>query len=257
VRAGSSLEPVSAISDCRRVMHCDGDVDMRVNSPSVGFWGLLSSNEQADLQKLGLTSDFRPGAILCNEGDPATHLYVLMAGWVKILSVTSDGQELVLALRGHGDIVGELAGQATGYRTATVQAIDLVHALTVGYDRFSSFLDSNPGAAHSYRRVVTQRWSDSAAMLRRRSVTNGSQRLAALLLELARQHGSVADGGSDVVMLLSQGELASLAGTSRASVTRALSNWRNRGIIRTGQKHLTITDPASLRQIADQQTYPA
>ena len=238
-------------------MHCDGDVDMRVNSPPMGFWGLLSGREQADLQKLGLTMDFSPGAILCNEGDPATHLYVLMDGWVKIFSVTSHGQELVLALRGHGDIVGELAGEATGYRAAAVQAVDLVHALTVGYDRFSSFLDSNPGAAHAYQRVVTQRWTDSAAMLRRRSVTNGSQRLAALLLELAGKHGSVTDGGSDVVMPLSQEELASLAGTSRATVTRALSNWRSRGIIRTGQKRFTITDPASLRQIADQQTYPA
>jgi CRP/FNR family transcriptional regulator, cyclic AMP receptor protein len=81
---------------------------------------------------------------MCQEGDPATHLYVLMVGWVKILSVTSHGQERVLALRGNGDIVGELAGEMTGHRTATLQAIDAVHALIVRYDRFSSFLDSNP-----------------------------------------------------------------------------------------------------------------
>lgn len=228
------------------------DVDMRVNSPSVGFWGLLTDREQAGLLELGSTVDFPPGAILCNEGDPAEHLYVLTAGWVKVLSVTSAGHELVLALRGHGDIVGELAGEATGYRTATVQAIDLVHALTVQHDRFSAFLDSHPGASHAYRRVVTQRWTDSAAMLRRRSATNGSQRLAALLIDLAGQHGSVTDGGSDVVFMpLSQEELASLAGTSRATVTRALSNWRSRGIIRTGQKRFTIADLASLRQIAE------
>jgi CRP-like cAMP-binding protein len=101
---------------------------------------------------------------------------------------------------------------------------------------------------------MTQRLSDTATMLRRHSVTSGAQRLAATLLELAGRHGSVAGGQIDVVMPLSQEELASLAGTSRATVTRAFRNWRDRGLIRTGQRRITITDPQSLRQIADKGT---
>jgi CRP-like cAMP-binding protein len=54
-------------------------------------------------------------------------------------------------------------------------------------------------------------------------------------------------------MTLTQEELASLTGASRATVTRALSNWRRRGIIRTGQRDITITDPGALRKIAGQQ----
>jgi len=49
-----------------------------------GFWGLLTGNEQAVLSALGLTRDFRPGVTMCHEGDPATHLYVLVAGFNKI-----------------------------------------------------------------------------------------------------------------------------------------------------------------------------
>jgi CRP/FNR family cyclic AMP-dependent transcriptional regulator len=191
---------------------------------------------------------------MCQEGDPATHLYVLIVGWVKILSVTSHGQERVLALRGNGDIVGELAGEMTGHRTATLQAIDAVHALIVRYDRFSSFLDSNPGAAHAYRRVMTQRWGDAADLLRKHPLTSGAQRLASVLLELAERHGMITEGRIDVVMPLSQEDLASLAGTSRATVTRAFRNWRDRGFVSTGQKHITITDLPRLRQIADLRT---
>jgi CRP-like cAMP-binding protein len=54
--------------------------------------------------------------------------------------------------------------------------------------------------------------------------------------------------GLEVVLPLSKDELASLAGTSRATVTRALSNWRKRGFIRTGQRHFTIIDLPGLRQ---------
>jgi CRP/FNR family cyclic AMP-dependent transcriptional regulator len=135
-----------------------------------------------------------------------------------------------------------------------VQATDTVRSLIVGHDKFSSFLDSYPGASRAYRRVVTQRWSETAATLRRRSVTTGAQRLAFLLLDLAGKHGTGAAGGIYVAMPLSQEELASLAGTSRATVTRALGNWRQRGFIRTGQRRITITDLGALRQIAGDHT---
>ena len=227
-------------------------MNMHETGSAQGFWALLSDDERAVLSDLGLTSVFPPGATMCVEGDPATHVFVLVDGRVKILSVTSDGHELVLALRGHGDMVGELAGETTGYRTATVQAIGTVHALIVGFEKFSSFLDSNPGADHAYRRMFAQRWSDTASLLRSRSVTNGAQRLARLLLDLAARHGIQTDRGVHVTMPLSQEELASLAGTSRATVTRALSNWRQRGFIRTGQRGLTIIDLGALRRIADQ-----
>ena len=111
---------------------------------------------------------------------------------------------MVLALRGYGGIVGEISGETAGYRTATIQAIDAVRALIVGYDRFSSFLDSNPGAAHAHRRVMTQRWSDAAMMLQIRAMTSGAQRLARLLLDLAGRHGEENDSEIHVAMPLSQ-----------------------------------------------------
>jgi CRP-like cAMP-binding protein len=191
---------------------------------------------------------------MCFEGEPATHVFVLVAGWVKVLSVTADGHEMVLALRGHGDIVGEVAGEITGRRNATIRSIDRVRALIVPYDRFTAFLDAYPGAAHAYRHVVTERWNDAETMLRKHPLTSGAQRLAGVVIKLAARHGRTIGGTIEVAMPLSQQELASLAGTSRATVTRALRNWRQRGYIRTGQRRLTITDLQSLRQIAGQRT---
>ena len=218
-----------------------------------GFWTLLSQDERDALSALGLPRDYTAGTTLCNEGDLATHLFILLAGWVKIFSTTKDGHEIVLALRGDKDIVGETAGETTGRRNATIQAIGKVRALIVPHDGFSSFLDANQGADRAYRRVVTQKFNDTDAILRSRTGTSGAQRLAGLLLDLAERHGSEVNGAIYVVMPLSQAELASLAGTSRATVTRALSNWRRRGLIRTGQRRITITDPEGLRKVAGRQ----
>jgi CRP-like cAMP-binding protein len=221
-------------------------MNLHGTGPAQGFWPLLSDDERTALAGLGRTTVYPPGAVMCVEGDPNTHVFVLVDGWVKIVGVTSDGHELTLALRGRGDTVGEVAGETTGYRNATVQAVGTVRALIVPYERFSSFLDAHDGADRAYRRMVTRRWNDAESMLRARSVTSGAQRLAGLLLELA-------DSELQTAMTLTQEELASLTGASRATVTRALSNWRRRGIIRTGQRDITITDLGALRKIAGQQ----
>ena len=165
-------------------------MNLHGTGPAQGFWAQLTDDERAVLTGLGRTAVYPPGAVMCVEGDPATHVFVLVNGWVKIVGVTSDGHELTLALRGRGDTVGEVAGETTGYRTATVQAIGTVRALVVPYDRFSAFLDAHDGADRAYRRMVTRRWNEAESRLRTRSVTSGAQRLAGLLLELADQRDS-------------------------------------------------------------------
>lgn len=219
-------------------------------SPRTGFWGLLSSTEQTALSAIGQMREFYPGAVMYAEGEPSTHVFVILVGWVKVNTVTRGGDEMLLALRGDGEIVGEVAGGTTGLREATIRAIGTVRTLIVAYDRFTAFLDANPGAAHAFRRVVTQRFQDADTSLRRHAVTTGAQRLAGLLLELAMRYGSDAGDTIDVAIPLSQEELASLAGTSRATVIRAFGAWRKRGIIRTERRRITITDPQALRQIA-------
>jgi CRP-like cAMP-binding protein len=230
-------------------------MSMHPSGPGEVFWNLLPFEEQRALRELGRDREYPPGAALCVEGEPANHAFILLDGWVKILAVSVDGHELILALRGAGDIVGEVAGETTGRRNATMQAIVTVHALIVQYDRLNSFLDAHPGGSRAYRHVMAYRWRESDAMLRLHAVTTGAQRLAALLLGLAdrldgRSPGLTAESVIMIALPLSQDELASLAGTSRATVARAFGEWRKRGLIRTGQRRVTLTDTPGLRRVA-------
>jgi CRP/FNR family transcriptional regulator, cyclic AMP receptor protein len=212
------------------------------------FWPLLGSVEQAALATLGRPHRSPAGAALCLEGEPSTHVFILISGWVKVLSASDEGRELLLALRGPGDIVGEIAGEVTGYRTATVRAAGPLQSLIIAADRFERFLDQHPAAAHTYRRAMAERRHAADEAQRGRALTNGSQRLARLLLDLT---GSATDRGGRAASAppLSQDELASLIGSSRATVTRALSQWRARGIIRTGPREIVVLDRTVLRHV--------
>jgi CRP-like cAMP-binding protein len=214
-----------------------------------GFWHRLSETDQGLLLKAGHLKNYRSGAVMCTEGEPATHVFILVTGWVKVMAVTRDGRELVLALRGQGDIIGEL-GEVSGYRTASVQAIDQVHSLLVPHARFDGFLAAHPDADRVYRRLITQRWGAANANLFSRSTTTAAQRLASQLLELAERHGIASAGRVDIEMPLSQEELASFVGMSRSTLARALESWRRRGFIQTSYRHITITNATGLGQIA-------
>lgn len=218
------------------------------------YWNLLNEAEQAALRELGQPGVFRPGDILCTEGEQATHVFVLLTGWVKITSAVAGGRELVLGLRGYGDIAGELAAESDGFRTATVKAIDSVHALIIPHEKFSRFLDSHQGAGRAYRAVITRRWGEAADMLRSRSVSSGPQRLAAFLIHLAERYGTQGNSGIAITIPLSQEEIASMVGVSRTTGTRALGNWRRRGLIRTSRHRLTITNITLLRRIAREES---
>src|ERR1700685_4392966 len=112
---------------CRHIRHFPTvTTKMQGMGSEQGFWTLLSEDERAALSDLGMRKDYPVGATLCLEGDPNTHVFILLRGWVKVLSATNEGHEIVLALRGEGDLVGETAGETTGRRNATIRAIDVV-----------------------------------------------------------------------------------------------------------------------------------
>lgn len=214
------------------------------------FWGQLGAWERAALTAVSRSRVFPAGSVLCTEGEPTTHVFVLIAGWVKCITVTSDGREILEALRSEGEVIGEIAGQVTGYRTATVQAVGPVDALIAGTKQFGDFLDAHPGAARAYRQSMAERHRAANEQQRAHALSNGARRLACLLLDLAEEQERADRGLITAPPPLSQDELASLIGASRSTITRALRDWRTRRIIGTDPRHVEILDRPRLLRIA-------
>jgi CRP-like cAMP-binding protein len=116
-------------------------VGLEARTPS--FWDLLTPAEQADLAAAANETTFRPGSVLCHEGQRADHVIVIRSGRIKVCVESPNGQQLI-AIRQAGDIVGERAALQVAERSATVTALETVTAHVVPTEDFAGFLQRHP-----------------------------------------------------------------------------------------------------------------
>jgi CRP-like cAMP-binding protein len=223
--------------------------------PGRGFWGTLDKAEQERLTDLGLLSSFAPGNVLLARSDCSGDVAILWSGLVKAVVRVADERQVVLALRGPGDIVGELAHIHGGHRSAAVVAVNQVEALIVPRDRFAETLRRNADAANSLRRLIVDRLCEADRdRLAAASMTVG-QRLARFVLKVARRHGEPVRHGLRIDQL-SQQDLAACIGAGPRTVAREMSDWRRRDIISTERRSVTVHEPAALNRIAGRNAPP-
>ena len=220
--------------------------------PADPFADTLDADGRRRFAALGRPRRYPGGATLFLEGDRGTTVLVVRSGRVKVRKETAEGHELVLALRGPGSLVGELAaldGGVVARRSATGIALGPVVAQVIPNADFVAFLEQHPRALLALTRIIIGRLHDAD----RRRAEFGSYdtlgRVARVLAELLRTSGPDADGEVRLEPKLSQHELAGLIGASRESVVRALGELRRRGLISTGRRQLVVRDVAGLAQL--------
>jgi CRP/FNR family transcriptional regulator, cyclic AMP receptor protein len=189
----------------------------------------------------GSVRRFEKGEILMRQGDPGSYVVIVAAGRVKVSRIDVDGNELLLAVRGVGDIVGELAVLGGAARSATVTA--LVPCITYVL------------AAATFLRIVRERHFEDILLryliARHRESDDARAELAGLPAKqrvgrVLVRFAAVA-GGEQPDLGLSQAELAAAAGVSRASMAAVLATLRQQGLVATRRRRLVICDLAKLR----------
>lgn len=122
----------------RNGMDSRGDEFTKVN-----FWDSLNLAERRAFASVAHERTFACGARLMREGEQADHVMLILSGWTRI-SVQENGGERVIAERGPGQLVGERGALRVNVRSATVIALETVHALVTKTEDFASFVSAHP-----------------------------------------------------------------------------------------------------------------
>jgi CRP/FNR family transcriptional regulator, cyclic AMP receptor protein len=203
------------------------------------------------LRGQGISRSFRRGAALFSEGDVADRVFLIEHGWVTLRTATPAGGDVILGLRGPGDVVGELSVLDGEPRTATALAVDDVDAVVVPARLMSAMLGREPELAGELLRLLAGRLRESDRQRREFAMLDSLGRVARRLLELAERFGEpTGDGGVRVDLPLSQEQLASWCGCSREATVKALRTLRQVANVTTGRRTITLRDPELLRRHA-------
>lgn len=185
---------------------------------------------------------FAKGEVIFHKDDPATHLFVIAAGSVKISIQDETGREVLVAVYRGGDVFGELALFDEGPRSATVTALTEALLYTLAGSDLFAVLDKNPKAMRALLARLTR-------IVRRLSGQVGDfvfldleSRVAKYLLDLTELTPEKRE------VDLTQEDLAALVGGTRAAVNRCLADLEKVAAIRVGRRHIEITNVEKLRQ---------
>lgn len=222
------------------------------------FADALSGAERAALAEVGTVRQYAAGQALLQQGQLLDRVFVVQRGRVKVIATAVDGTEVMLALRGAGELVGELAALEETEGGASVIALEPVIARQIVTAEFRRFLDRRPAAALALVRVLACRLRDADRQRVQYAATTVLERLAAVLVGLAERYGHPAgDHAVRIGLRLTRSELATMVAASPESVDRAWRTLRARGVVdRDERRHLVVRDVRALRAVGASEVRP-
>jgi CRP-like cAMP-binding protein len=192
------------------------------------------------------------GDLLYRQGEPPILVHVIRDGFVKLVSTSADGHEVLVGIAGPRDILGQaaLVRDATAY-LVTATALTPVGTAVWTREKATELAHQFPEV---HRRLDAQLIRNYEILLGRlHTVSEGRvpQRLARALRELGERHGErLPDGTIRLAPPLTRQDLAAVVGTTLFSASRLLADWEDRGIIRSARARISIVDLDALEELA-------
>jgi CRP/FNR family cyclic AMP-dependent transcriptional regulator len=171
-------------------------------------------------------------------GQPGEAVYVILQGSVKVSTIRPDGTEVILAVLGAGEVVGEMSLADSLGRSADVVTLEQSTFLWMDREAFRATVEEVPAMGRNLTQVLSRRLRLANTHSRMLSALDVPGRVAAQILALAREYGEPSpEGGTFIPIPLTQSDLAALIGGSRVRVNQALGHFRRHGAISVDPQH--------------------
>lgn len=182
------------------------------------------------------------GELLFLQGDPGHTCHIIERGKLRVFVLGEDGRELSVRILGPGEIVGEMALFDDQPRSASVEALEETHTLELHRDVFIQYVRDHPSLALSLLSGLSERLRKVTTDAEELASLTVSERLMRRLQRLSEWAGAPTRGGTRITLPLTQEELATLVGTSRESVNRALVRLRRDGRVELRDGWIVLSD---------------
>ena len=213
---------------------------------------LLARIGESDLKALVRRAESRslsPGQILFQRGDPGDGVFAVVTGHIKIFLEGTDGNEVVVAIRTTGDVLGELSLLDHHKRSASAAAMDKVQVMRISTEHFRDWLVVHPNAAIALLRELAQRVRETTDQVAEIAILSIDTRIARRLWMYFAESTPDATPKDGMKVRVNQSELASIVGITRESVNKHLRRLKESKTIAIDAGRVELLDSPALREL--------
>ncbi|MGA2277998.1 MAG: Crp/Fnr family transcriptional regulator [Terracidiphilus sp.] len=217
-----------------------------------GWFCSLGSSVLADLETVTSTISLTAQSALFTQGEDARCVYLICGGYLKLTAGHRTDRQMIVRVAGPGSMLGLYAVLSHGVYEVSAETLTCAQLRPIESDRFLTFLRNHKEAQMRAVQCICQEYrfalQDACRIALAETV---AARLGRLLLELGHQIGEHQEGGGfRFPLLLTHEEMASMACTTRETVTRTLGQFRKEGWITIEDSVVTLHEPDCLQMLA-------
>jgi len=172
-------------------------------------------------------------------GDQDEMVYFIETGQIKLLLLSPEGKECLLAIHSEGDIFGELCLAGVGARQETATAMKATSLKQIPCSQFFARL-SRDSLFGGFVQYLAVRVADQQRVIANLVTVDSEQRLGQTLLQLARTMGKQDPRSIRIELKISHEELSEMVGTTRPRISLFMQRFHNLGLIETNREHFLI-----------------
>jgi len=189
--------------------------------------------------------------ILFLAGEPAKGLYVIASGSVRAFRTSADGREQIIHVERAVTTIAEVPVFDDGNYPSTVAAEEPTTLYFLSKEQILKTAYEYPQLALAAVKIMAARLRRCAELVETLSLREVGQRLARLLLDEARDHGTETPEGTKIKLQLTHNQLAARIGTVREVVTRMLIRLQEQGLIIHEGKDILIPELKTIAAYAE------
>lgn len=217
----------------------------------------LPSDELERFASIKVTKLYSKGTMLFVEGQPATGVYVLCQGKVKLSTCSQDGKVIIIGIAEPGDLVGLSAVLDGTEYEITAEVMELCRVDYVPRTEMLHFLAENPRACLNAARQLSRSYQTAYRQVCALGLSDSvAGKLAKLFLGWSG-NGHSPDGRVQLKNFFTHEEIAEMIGSSRETVTRALRYFREQNLITLKGSNLVIHDRQRLKAVVNMRRSPS
>jgi len=199
--------------------------------------------------------EYKKGQSIYSLDRPATGIYLIIAGTVKVCRIAEDGRQVVADIYRVDDFFGESALLGPAHPPEQAIALEATRVMTWTAAEMEDIVAKRPKLAVAIWQILALRNVDFGNRIESFSLDNVARRLARSLVRLSERWGSPDDNGSVRMGALTHELLSQYVGTSREGITYHMNDFRRKGYLLYSRKGITLYRDAMkdwLRQDASQ-----